>query len=534
MLQGSPTGLPAAEAQAETPKTMPTTPGPGRCAPPEMGTPGGSAVLEEGGGRLCKLPRLEQLGGAAALRAQAAARRAAWGDVSKGLVLGGEEDGGTPAGAAGGGGVMGGDVLTQQEGARAGEAARRAMVVQEVLSSDMLCKILGFLPQPHVFMAIEVCHQWRQLAGGLHETLNGTGMVNWAAFRHLGVLRQKKHSCVIKCQSRVTGRLLVVKRILTRVCPSTGLPQDAEQDQGFPVRYLREVALLRAVDHPHIMRAYRIAHHGQRLDVFSEFVGLNLEDYIALAQEQGAYGAPSPRQRVMQEECREFVRQLLRAVSFCHASGLMLRDMKPRNVMIRSAARDPVTHRLTQPIALKVTGLALGRFASIPEEPLTREVVTQCYRAPEILLGGPSPLYSAPVDIWSLGCTFAEVASGRTLFEGDSEIGQLFQIYSVLGTPTEATWRGVSGMPDFLAEAPRWQAQDLRVKVPGLCHCGLALTANDAACLPRAAALRNVSPQHDAPGPRASEGLANKLTPQAIRCAHARCLNAWASGMRHI
>ena len=98
--------------------------------------------------------------------------------------------------------------------------------------------------------------------------------------------------------------------------------------------------------------------------------------------------------------------------------------------------------------------------------------------------------------------------------------------------PSEPT--ALSGMPDFLAEAPRWQAQDLRVKVPGLCHCGLALTANDAACLPRAAALRNVSPQHDAPGPRASEGLANKLTPQAIRCAHARCLNAWASGMRHI
>ena len=82
----------------------------------------------------------------------------------------------------------------------------------------------------------------------------------------------------------------------------------------------------------------------------------------------------------MQEECREFVRQLLRALSFCHASGLMLRDMKPRNVMIHSAARDPVTHRLTQPIALKVTGLALGRFASIPEEPLTREVVPICCR----------------------------------------------------------------------------------------------------------------------------------------------------------
>ena len=70
--------------------------------------------------------------------------------------------------------------------------------------------------------------------------------------------------------------------------------------------------------------------------------------------------------------------------------------------------------------------------------------MTQCYRAPEILLGGANPRYSAPVDMWSVGCTLAEMASGRTLFEGDSEIGQLFQIYKVLGTPDDRSWPGVT------------------------------------------------------------------------------------------
>jgi serine/threonine protein kinase len=48
-------------------------------------------------------------------------------------------------------------------------------------------------------------------------------------------------------------------------------------------------------------------------------------------------------------------------------------------------------------------------------------VVTLLYRAPEILLGGQ--LYSTPVDIWSIGCIFAELANGRPLFMGDSEVG---------------------------------------------------------------------------------------------------------------
>jgi serine/threonine protein kinase len=48
-----------------------------------------------------------------------------------------------------------------------------------------------------------------------------------------------------------------------------------------------------------------------------------------------------------------------------------------------------------------------------------RQVVTLLYRAPEILLG--SPLYSTPVDMWSLGCIFAELVNGQPLFLGDSE-----------------------------------------------------------------------------------------------------------------
>jgi len=55
------------------------------------------------------------------------------------------------------------------------------------------------------------------------------------------------------------------------------------------------------------------------------------------------------------------------------------------------------------------------------------QVVTLWYRAPEVLLG--SARYSTPVDIWSIGCIFAEMASRRPIFRGDSEIDQLFRIF---------------------------------------------------------------------------------------------------------
>lgn len=57
------------------------------------------------------------------------------------------------------------------------------------------------------------------------------------------------------------------------------------------------------------------------------------------------------------------------------------------------------------------------------------------YRAPEILLG--SQFYGPSVDLWSIGCIFAEMITKHALFPGDSEIDQMFRIFRTLGTPDE-------------------------------------------------------------------------------------------------
>ena len=73
--------------------------------------------------------------------------------------------------------------------------------------------------------------------------------------------------------------------------------------------------------------------------------------------------------------------------------------------------------------------------------------MTLWYRAPEILLG--SKLYSCPVDMWAIGCIFAELSSGNAIFKGDSQLDQIMRIFRYLGTPTERTWPGVKKLPNF-------------------------------------------------------------------------------------
>lgn len=87
---------------------------------------------------------------------------------------------------------------------------------------------------------------------------------------------------------------------------------------------------------------------------------------------------------------------------------------------------------------LKLADFGLARAIGIPINTLTHEVVTLWYRAPEILLNSKS--YGPGVDLWSIGCIFAELAQKRPLFSGDSEIDQIFKIFKTLGTPNDQNW----------------------------------------------------------------------------------------------
>lgn len=99
--------------------------------------------------------------------------------------------------------------------------------------------------------------------------------------------------------------------------------------------------------------------------------------------------------------------------------------------------------------------------------------MTLWYRAPEILLGGRA--YSTGVDMWSAGCIFAEMCTRRPLFPGDSEIDEIFKIFRILGTPTEADWPGVTSFPDYKPTFPKWIKDNSKPLVQNLDDNGLDL-----------------------------------------------------------
>lgn len=99
----------------------------------------------------------------------------------------------------------------------------------------------------------------------------------------------------------------------------------------------------------------------------------------------------------------------------------MHRDLKPQNLLV---SKDGI---------LKLADFGLARASGIPVKSFTHEVVTLWYRPPDVLLGSKN--YNTSIDIWSVGCIFAEMSNLKPLFAGSNETDQLKKIFRVLGTP---------------------------------------------------------------------------------------------------
>ena len=130
----------------------------------------------------------------------------------------------------------------------------------------------------------------------------------------------------------------------------------------------------------------------------------------------------------------------MEGVAYCHSERIIHRDMKPQNILLTGDNHEQV----------KICDFGLARAFSIPIKPYTKGVVTLYYRSPELLLHMNE--YATPVDVWSVGCIFAELASNSVLFKGECEQSQLREIFRIKGgKPTEETWPGISNVKDFTA-----------------------------------------------------------------------------------
>lgn len=114
---------------------------------------------------------------------------------------------------------------------------------------------------------------------------------------------------------------------------------------------------------------------------------------------------------------------------------VMHRDLKPPNILLNHNGN-----------AVKICDFSLSRVVNFELLPLmTARVATLQYRAPEVFL--TSGCYTQSVDLWSVGCTLAEMLTGQFLIEiAKSEIVHIENIFKVIGTPTEYQLDQVNGV----------------------------------------------------------------------------------------
>lgn len=251
-------------------------------------------------------------------------------------------------------------------------------------------------------------------------------------YQKLEKIGEGTYGVVYKARDRNTGEVIALKKIRLEA-----------DDEGVPSTAIREISLLKELPHPNIVHLKDVVHTESKLYLIFEYLDHDLKRHME------ARGTPLPPQAV-----KSYLYQMLSGLTFCHTHRVLHRDLKPQNILIE---RDGT---------LRLADFGLARAFGLPIKTYTHEVVTLWYRAPEILMG--SRQYSTPVDIWSLGCIFAEMAQKRPLFSGDSEIDQLFKIFRVLGTPNEENFPGVSSFPDYKATFPKWRAQSLARLVTNL------------------------------------------------------------------
>jgi len=222
------------------------------------------------------------------------------------------------------------------------------------------------------------------------------------------------------------------------------------EDEGVPSTAIREISLLKELAHPNIVSLCNVVHEENKLYLVFEYLDQDLKKYMELCGKNMHYML-----------IKSYLQQLIKGIAHCHAHRVLHRDLKPQNLLIDKKG------------VLKLADFGLARAFGVPVRTYTHEVVTLWYRAPEILLGGKQ--YSTPVDIWSIGCIFAEMVNRAPLFPGDSEIDQLYRIFRCFGTPNEETWPGVSSYADYKSTFPQWDSIPLKQAVSGLDELGLDL-----------------------------------------------------------
>ena len=186
-------------------------------------------------------------------------------------------------------------------------------------------------------------------------------------------------------------------------------------------RTLREIKLLRHLRHENVIEIIDCVKPEGRNEFEDVYLMYDLMD-------TDLYQIIRSSQSLTDEHCQYFVYQILRGLKYIHSADVLHRDLKPGNLLLNANCD------------LKICDFGLARTALVDAEAsefMTEYVVTRWYRAPELLLSCAE--YTSAIDVWSVGCIFAELMGRKTLFPGKDYVHQLNLIMRVLGTPQDSS-----------------------------------------------------------------------------------------------
>ncbi|KAK4778443.1 hypothetical protein SAY86_005971 [Trapa natans] len=241
-------------------------------------------------------------------------------------------------------------------------------------------------------------------------TVAGEAVQGWIplkadCFEKLEKIGQGTYSTVFRAREVETGKMVALKKIRF------------DNFQPESIRFMaREIIILRRLDHPNILKLEGIITSRLSSNIYLVFE--YMEHDLA-----GLISCPNVKFTDAQVKC--YMKQLLLGVEHCHLHGIIHRDIKVSNILVNNEG------------ILKLGDFGLANMASSKQ--LTSRVVTLWYRPPELLMGSTN--YGVSVDLWSVGCVFAELLIGKPLLKGRTEVEQLHKIFKLCGSPSDEYWK---------------------------------------------------------------------------------------------
>jgi mitogen-activated protein kinase 1/3 len=271
------------------------------------------------------------------------------------------------------------------------------------------------------------------------------------------------YSTVCSCYDKKENRNVAIKKIT-----------NAFDDKNDARRVLREIKMLRFFDHDNLITLLEVPKPSNPTTYNDIYIITDL-------METDLHRVIYSRQELTDDHIQYFIFQILRGTLFLHSANVVHRELKPANILANKNCDLKICDLGLDHGIIKDDDNTVQKLIDNPNLPveisnnmiyddskreLTEKVIARWYRAPEIILN-PND-YTKAVDVWSIGCIFAELLGRQPLFPSDNYLDELQKVISVLGSPSESDLEFITDekVKNFVNKLARRTKQSFSVMFP--------------------------------------------------------------------